>query len=645
MASASAASSETPQPAPATTAAQARNLQKLCKVWGFAKYTHRAFLTGQKSWDDELLKMIPIAQNVSEEDINPVLYEWFSSLGDDGYEVSGSVYARLDWQFLPESMPVEEIQEINSFIGQLFQNTWLSLIEPHIEPNDIYFTMRVDKARWPDLQEMVEKYDVLLIYLIDEPSITTSFEGRQTADMSWVSETYLGSELYEALSRFKGITVTDLRKAPVFFDSSGNSVYSNEDDYINMDYSDSGYRLLGLFRLWNAMEYYFPYKDIMDDDWNALLGEFIPVMLEGSDRLSYESTIARLNSKLHDAHITTTKAADKGYDRLLEYLFGSYVAPITLTEAEGHIVVSNDVRIEHKSLFRDGPEVEAGDIILKVNSRNIDEVIEEMKQYISYPNDEKAAIHMEMRNELILRQASDSELMEIDILRGDIELKVYIRTIHEDYWQVPRNRSTDSHLLLDGNICLINPQNLSEGDIRNIMQNNADTDGLIIDLRQYPGYFFVYELSEYLVDERQLFAIMSNPSPSIPGLFLSNFYGYSGGTEESNNPDVYFYDKKVVLLMNAETMSQPEFTIMSLRNGPNVTVMGTNSIGADGNITYLPLPGGINMTYTGLGVYTPEGGQTQRIGLTPDIVIERTIEGIKQGRDELMEAAVQFILE
>ena len=45
------------------------------------------------------------------------------------------------------------------------------------------------------------------------------------------------------------------------------------------------------------------------------------------------------------------------------------------------------------------------------------------------------------------------------------------------------------------------------------------------------------------------------------------------------------------------------------------------------------------------GIYTPEGGQTQRIGIPPDIEVKKTIEGIKEGRDELMEAAVEYIQE
>ena len=84
---------------------------------------------------------------------------------------------------------------------------------------------------------------------------------------------------------------------------------------------------------------------------------------------------------------------------------------------------------------------------------------------------------------------------------------------------------------------------------------------------------------------------------------------------------------------------------MSLRTGDNVTVLGSNSIGADGNIAYLPLLNDHEITFTSLGVYTPEMGQTQRIGLAPDIEVHPTVEGIKEGRDELMEAAIAYIQE
>ena len=51
------------------------------------------------------------------------------------------------------------------------------------------------------------------------------------------------------------------------------------------------------------------------------------------------------------------------------------------------------------------------------------------------------------------------------------------------------------------------------------------------------------------------------------------------------------------------------------------------------------------MSYSGIGFYTPDGEQVECVGIYPDIEVHPTIEGIKEGRDELMEAAVAYIQE
>ena len=62
---------------------------------------------------------------------------------------------------------------------------------------------------------------------------------------------------------------------------------------------------------------------------------------------------------------------------------------------------------------------------------------------------------------------------------------------------------------------------------------------------------------------------------------------------------------------------------MALSMGENVTVIGSNSISSNRDIVPLPLPGGISMWFTGLGVYTLERGKVYRIGLAPDIRVNR----------------------
>ena len=55
------------------------------------------------------------------------------------------------------------------------------------------------------------------------------------------------------------------------------------------------------------------------------------------------------------------------------------------------------------------------------------------------------------------------------------------------------------------------------------------------------------------------------------------------------------------------------------------------------------LPGGLGTVISGLGVYYPDGEETQRIGIVPDIEVKRTIQGVREQRDELLEKAIELI--
>ena len=65
-----------------------QNLEKLCKVWGYTKYNHPAFLLGQKDWDEELLNLIPVVSEAKSDEVNDILHEWFVGLGEIDYGTS-----------------------------------------------------------------------------------------------------------------------------------------------------------------------------------------------------------------------------------------------------------------------------------------------------------------------------------------------------------------------------------------------------------------------------------------------------------------------------------------------------------------------------------------------------------------------------
>jgi hypothetical protein len=100
---------------------------------------------------------------------------------------------------------------------------------------------------------------------------------------------------------------------------------------------------------------------------------------------------------------------------------------------------------------------------------------------------------------------------------------------------------------------------------------------------------------------------------------------------------------KVVVIVNENTVSQSEYTTMAFSAAPNVTVIGSTTAGADGNVSPIVLPGGLRTGISGIGVYYPDGRQTQQIGIVPQVEVKPTILGIAEGRDEPLEKALQLI--
>jgi C-terminal processing protease CtpA/Prc len=103
------------------------------------------------------------------------------------------------------------------------------------------------------------------------------------------------------------------------------------------------------------------------------------------------------------------------------------------------------------------------------------------------------------------------------------------------------------------------------------------------------------------------------------------------------------YNGKVIVLVDEVTVSQAEYTTMAFR-AAGAKVLGSTTAGADGDVSQIPLPGGLRSMISGLGVFYPDGKPTQGVGIIPDLEVKPTIAGIRAGRDEVLEAAVRQII-
>jgi hypothetical protein len=60
-------------------------------------------------------------------------------------------------------------------------------------------------------------------------------------------------------------------------------------------------------------------------------------------------------------------------------------------------------------------------------------------------------------------------------------------------------------------------------------------------------------------------------------------------------------------------------------------------------VTKVHLPAELEVWFTGLETRHGDGRQLQRVGICPHIRVEPSVEGIRDGRDEVLEVAMSHI--
>lgn len=527
---------------------QIESLDKLCKVWGYAKYHHPSVISGELNWDAELFRVMPaILDAQSSTQSNEVLLRWLE-------------------QF---PIPAQE-----------------------------------DDRVWAEVQAQY---------------------GMQRAQTAWIEDSaFLGEKLSACLCAMAKVPTAKRENAYASFDPEvGRVTFANEKSY-PLHPQDMGMKLLGLFRFWNAYAYYSPNVGITVMDWDEVLKASIPRVAAAADQYSYVLAIAQTVAATGDAHASVYDSQQ----RLRRY-YGNRYLPCSIKIIDGQAVVDQAGGA--------GAALQPGDILLAIDGMTVEERIAEQRPYRPLPQPDKLLLQM---GDVLL--GAKGEQAEVRVLRDAQEKTLHMETAEQPYVR----RHLKSQWLADGSVGYIDPSALSDGDLEKLMARFQEAKGIIVDLRYDPSVFIPYLMGEFIVPSPTVFAIIGMPNQAMPGAYWKQAMIVGKGMMKellSDDRDFAPYSGKIVLLMDEGSVSQSEFTIMALRQSPNAVVVGSPSAGADGDVTVLLLPGNLQVPISGLGVYTPEGGQTQRVGLAPDVYCVPTVEGLRAGQDELISCALDII--
>jgi len=487
-----------------------------------------------------------------------------------------------------------------------------------------YLDAKSNQERDKVLTTWIEKYGKLSICEKCKP---TSDEAVLKPDLSWIEDSNLLSTLKSSLKEI----YNNRNQARNYYielnPNVGNPEFTNENSYSDMPYPDSGFRLLSLYRYWNMINYFFPYKHLMDKKWNTTLGEYIPQFLNAKNELEYEMAAIQIVGDIQDTHANLWGGADK-----MDEWKGLNYAPVHLRFIENQLVVTDYYNEE----LRNEVGLKTGDIITKINGRPIEKMVKEKSKYYPASN-----MPTKLRNISADLLRSNSTEIEIDFISENAELQTKTLKLYPkdslDIYRWYRKNNDKSYKKLDNNIGYVTLGSIKNEDIQNIKDEFKNTKGIIIDIRNYPSTFVPFSLGSFFVSSSTPFVKFTNGNVKNPGefTFTPNIKIPSEGET---------YKGQLIVLVNEFSQSQAEYTAMAFRAGDNTTIIGSTTAGADGNVSKILLPGGLRSMISGIGVNYPDGGETQRIGIVPDLEVKLTIEGIRAGKDELLEKAIEVIM-
>lgn len=406
------------------------------------------------------------------------------------------------------------------------------------------------------------------------------------------------------------------------------SDFSGENKFEHIAFPDINYRLLFLSRFWNIINYFAPYKHLTTN-WDNVLETYIPKIIHSNDSLSYYKTLQELSKSLNDGH---SQLALNG-QMLSDLFFGHYTPPFYCQIVEEKVVVRN---VGNDSIAKT-LDIMQGDIITKVDGEEIGKIIKSRKKYISASNEAD-------ENHQLSRYILDGESQNatLEIRRGDKILVTTIKrvsTSNRNWGPFINYTSNDvGYKKINDSVLLIYAMQIWDGNLDTIKQLVKKSNAVIFDVRNYPGndaFFYIADpfLSEPKVIDYSIIAV-----PESPGLFKWKLNPNKIGQKNDNA-----FRGMVIILCDVRTQSQGEYSCMVLQTIPGAVTIGSQTAGADGVVTNIPMGGGLSISYSGYGVYYPDKTQTQRVGVKIDIPVKRTIAAIQNNKDEILERALQYI--
>ncbi|NTX65088.1 hypothetical protein HUA74_30975 [Myxococcus sp. CA051A] len=399
-----------------------------------------------------------------------------------------------------------------------------------------------------------------------------------------------------------------------------------DDAYEAMAYPSEPYRLLAVVRFWNVMRFFHPDPKALKD-WDAVLPEFLGRARAVEDARAYTHLLYTLSARVSDGHVFI---AEQGQP--LRSL-AEATAPLVLRSVEGRFLVSELPVPEAARAAGIG----VGDEVVSVDGEAVATRAARFRELLGASHDAARA----ERVASLLLAGSDGKPVEVMLQGVDGRMKESRLPRSRDYLPFLRPPVQDDApwKRLDSDVGYVDLRRLRADSVPGMFEAMKDTRALVFDLRGYP------QGSAWALAPRL------NTRGATASALIARPLVEAGEAREVRFPatlpsgDGPRYAGRVVVLIDARTLSQGEYTAMMIQAASGARLVGSATAGAVGDTTNVCLPGNVCVLFTGQRFETPDGRTVQGVGLRPDVEVHPTVRGLRAGRDEVLERALTLLRE
>ena len=511
--------------------------------------------------------------------------------------------------FKPIKRPIYLITN-NSFLS--YFNTLISTLKTHRE-NLYVINENKGKIYIPENSEFI-KYSFEEFNFILNPAFCVNKS--IPASVGDLSTELIDTSKLNTFIKSKPV----IREIPPFNFEIAPKIYNSPEEFLSKEE-----KILGIIKIWTIIKYFYAYPELCSIDWNNSLGTYLEAAQNtGSDK-EYFTLVQEIMSNLNDSHTSTFHPSILDFSEI-------FTAPLFFDYIEDKVIIT--------AVYDDiAPTVQVGDEILSIDGKTIDEIMREAKRTVSSSN-RQGFISVVINPGYFL--GVPESIMKLVIKKENGQIDVEIPRTMPIFQLMIMNSNFGTGKVFENNIGYLNMAAiLSSEQLESELRLMQDTKALIIDMRCYPLWDYNSFL-KMLANEATIARIDEVPIISANNKNCKQIQK----TQSILYPDNSFiYNNPIVVLTYKKMISRSEDICINLKTLPNVTFIGEQTQGTDGETTRIFLPGGGITTFTGQTIKFGNGDNFQGTGIIPDIKVTSTINGIKEGKDEILEKAINFLQE